>query len=653
MKKTVALCSAFLLMVSAMSGCSTSNNKPAEQQPSAPATAYDEEKTADVIVVGAGGAGLSAAIAATDNGAQNVIIIEKSNRTGGNLNLTSGSMSAAETSLQKEAGIEDTKASFVEDIMKNGAQLGNRELVEAFVNEDTDMFEWMLEHGLADNEFSLDKATGGKAVFAPEHQLYSVQRTYKPKADDKEHYSSAAHEVLDQYIKTLDNVTIDFNTDGVKLLANDKGQVLSVEAVTEEGKTIKYTANKGVVMATGGYSGNFKLMGKYAEHGADYLSSTTSMGEGLRMMQEVGANVDEKAMSYIPTFPMGVQTGPQSGTIGSTYTWKAGGICVNQEGKRFVNEQEARVDVREVALEEQPGAVQYDIFTDKIIADLSAAGGDMMYQLYFNPETGRAKNLVKSAATLDELAALINVPAEALKATVETYNKAVDGEAEDEFGRSFDATPSAYSLAVNKIEGDKFYAIPLKALVVMTLGGVSIDTQTHVLDESGNVIPGLYAAGECTGGIWGKFVSGGTGVMGPITFGRIAGRTAMTDTLAEGYTVKAVSNLFDASLFEKETASADRFDMSKTLKDGEYTATVEGQEGQMTVKTTIADGKISAVEIVEQHETAGVADKAISDLPAAIVTENSVNVDTISGCTLSSGRILDAVTDCLNQASAQ
>ena len=97
MKKTVALCSAFLLMVSAMSGCSTSNNKPAEQQPSAPATAYDEEKTADVIVVGAGGAGLSAAIAATDNGAQNVIIIEKTNRTGGNLNLTSGSMSAAET----------------------------------------------------------------------------------------------------------------------------------------------------------------------------------------------------------------------------------------------------------------------------------------------------------------------------------------------------------------------------------------------------------------------------------------------------------------------------------------------------------------------------------------------------------------------------
>lgn len=651
MKKIAALLSAFLLAASALTGCSTTG-KPAEQPTSAPqTTTYDEEKTADVIIVGAGGAGLSAAISAADNGAKDVIIIEKTNRTGGNLNLTSGSMSAAETSLQKEAGIEDTKASFVEDIMKNGAQLGNRELVEAFVNENTDMFEWMLEHGLADNEFSVDRATGSKAVFAPEHQLYSVQRTYKPKADDKEHYSSAAHEVLDQYLKTVSNVTIDFNTDGVKLLANDKGQVLSIEAVTEDGKTVKYTANKGIVMATGGYSGNFKLMGKYAEHGADYLSSTTSMGEGIRMMQEVGAKVDEEAMKYIPTFPMGVQTGPQSGTIGSTYTWKAGGICVNQEGKRFVNEQEGRVDVREVALEEQPGAVQYDIFTDKIVADLSANGGDMMYKLYFDPETGRAKNLVKSASSLEELAALINVPAEALKETVDNYNKAVDGELEDEFGRSFDATPSAYSLAVNKIEGDKYYAIPLKALVVMTLGGVSIDTQTHVLDEAGKVIPGLYAAGEVTGGIWGKFVSGGTGVMGPITFGRIAGRTAMTDTMAEGYVVKPASNLFDQSMFEKETASAERFDMTKTLKDGEYTATVEGQEGPMTVKTTIAEGKISAVEIVEQHETAGISDEAISKLPAAITAENSVNVDTVSGCTLSSGRILDAVTDCLEQAS--
>ena len=509
----------------------------------------------------------------------------------------------------------------------------------------------MLEHGLADNEFSLDKATGGKAVFAPEHQLYSVQRTYKPKADDKEHYSSAAHEVLDQYIKTLDNVTIDFNTDGVKLLANDKGQVLSVEAVTEDGKTIKYTANKGVVMATGGYSGNFKLMGKYAEHGADYLSSTTSMGEGLRMMQEVGANVDEKAMSYIPTFPMGVQTGPQSGTIGSTYTREGIRVSgVNQEGKRFVNEQEARVDVREVALEEQPGAVHDDIHRqDRCGSFRSRQRYDVPAVFQSGNRTGEEPGEVGGA--LDELAALINVPAEALKAWLKLTTR-LSTAAEDEFGRSFDATPSAYSLAVNKIEGDKFYAIPLKALVVMTLDGVSIDTQAHVLDESGTVIPGLYAAGECTGGIWGKFVSGGTGVMGPITFGRIAGRTAMTDTLAEG-TVKAASNLFNASLFEKETASADRFDMSKTLKDGEYTATVEGQEGQMTVKTTIADGKISAVEIVEQHETAGVADKAISDLPAAIVAENSVNVDTISGCTLSSGRILDAVTDCLNQASAQ
>ena len=649
MKKLISLLVAFLVVSTSLTGCSSNTDEPVVDNETTQ-TSYDVEKSADVIIVGAGGAGLAAAVSAVDNGAESVIIIEKDTRTGGNLNLTSGSMSAAETSLQKEAGIEDSKESFVNDIMKNGAELGNREMVEAFADRNTEVFEWLLDHGMADNTFSTDPATGGKAVFAPEHQLYSVQRTYKPKVDNPEVYKSAAHEVLDQYIKTLSNVTIDFETEATKLLPNEKGQVLSVEAVDKDGKTVKYTANHGVVMATGGYSGNFKMMAKYTEQGGNYLSSTTSMGEGIRMMQEVGAYVDEKTMPYIPTFPMGVQTGPGMGTIGSTYTWKAGGICVNQDGKRFVNEQESRVDVREVALEEQPGAVQYDIFTDKIVADLSAAGGDMMYQLYFG-ENGRAKHLVQSAATLEELAEKIGVPAENLVATVEDYNAAVDGTKEDEFGRSFDATPSAYSVAVNKIEGDKFYAIPLKALCVMTLGGVSTDTSTHVVDAEGNVIPGLYAAGEVVGGIWGKFVSGGTGVMGPITFGFIAGENAMKDTLSEGYEVKPAANLFDASLFEKEAVSTDRFDMSKTLADGEYSASVDGQEGKLEVKVVVTDGKIANVEIVEQHETAGVADGALESLPKAIVEENSVNLDVVSGATLTSERIFSAVAECLNSAA--
>lgn len=638
-----------LLMASALllTGCSKENNTSVQTSKPTETITVDEEKTADIIVVGAGGAGLSSAISAVDNGAESVIIIEKAAKTGGNLLLTSGSMSAAETSIQKEEGIEDTKESYVEDIMKNGAELGNKELVEAYVEEATPAFEWLLEHGL--NEMFTPGRP--KAVFAPEHQLYSVERTYKPRAN-KEGYSSAAHQVLDDYIATLDQVSIDFNTTATKLEANDQGQVLSVIATNNDGSTIRYTANKGVIMATGGYSGNFKLLEKYAANGADYLTSTTSMGEGLYLMQEVGAYIDETNMKYIPTFPMGVQNGEKTGTIGSTYTWKAGGITVNQDGNRFVNEQEDKVDVREVALEEQPGAVQYDIFTDKILEDLRANGGSMMYDLYF-AEGGRAENLVQSAATLEELAEKINVPAENLIATVEQYNKDVNAQTTDEFGRNYDPANlnKVYNLAINTIEGDKYYAIPLKALCVMTLGGVTIDTTGHVLDEQGNAIPGLYAAGEVTGGIWGKFVSGGTGVMGPIAFGRIAARSAMSDTLATNYEVKPASNIFDKTLFEQEATIKERFDMEATLTDGTYSTTVDGQNGPMEVEVEIKDGKINNVTIKSHNETDGIANNALDTIPTNIVDQNSVNIDTVTGATLTSNRILDAVTECLTQAS--
>ena len=193
MKKTLASLLS-LAMVASMAACSSTTGTTTETTaPTTTATsetAYSETKTADVIIVGAGGAGLSAAISAVDNGATNVIIIDKATRTGGNLNLTSGSMSAAMTSLQEECGIEDSFESFEEDIYNNGAQLGDKALIKRFVEADTPMFEWMLEHGLSDNTFT--EQNGCKAVFAPEHQLYSVQRTYKARPDDSAEYSYAA-----------------------------------------------------------------------------------------------------------------------------------------------------------------------------------------------------------------------------------------------------------------------------------------------------------------------------------------------------------------------------------------------------------------------------------------------------------------------------
>ena len=611
--------------------------------------AMAESADADIIIVGAGGAGLSAAISAAENGAEKVIVLEMTAKTGGALNFTSGSMSAAGTIIQKEEGIEDTVESYVADIINNGNDFGgkpNKELIEVYANNATEVFDWLYENGIKD----CFRPGAARAVFAPEHALYSVKRTYKPSAPAG--YKSAAHAVLDKLVAADSRIEVITLTTAKELIANEKGQIIGVKAVGPNGE-VEYTSKKGVIVCTGGYSSNSKLMGQYAPEGEYYLAGGApgADGYGIYMMQKVGAGVT--GMDCIPTFPMGMisRTDPTKGQIASTYTWKAGAITVNKNGERFCNETEDVVSIREVALEKQPEAVLYDIYTDKILEDLTAAGGAIFMQFYFY-EGGAGDHVMYKADSIEELAEKIGVPAENLVKTVADYNAAVDAGVDTAFGRKLDGTDGNYNLAINKIEGEKFYAIRLHALCVMTLGGVTANENMQVLDETNNVIPGLYAAGECVGGIWGKFVSGGTGVMGPIVFGKIAAKHAMTNEMGEGYRVHEALDILDASLFEKETADEAKFDMTKALKDGEYTGAVVGHNGgDLTVKVVIAGGKIASVEVVSHTETEAIAAAPIASVPAAIVANNTVAVDTVAGATVTSNAIIDAVVKCLEQAA--
>ena len=611
--------------------------------------AVAEGADADVVIIGAGGAGLSAALEAVKNGAEKVIVLEMTATTGGALNFTSGSMSAAGTIIQKEEGIEDTVESYIADIINNGDDFGgkpNKELIEVYANNATEVFDWLYENGVKD----MFRPGAARAVFAPEHALYSVPRTYKPSAP--EGYKSASHAVLDKLVNADGRIEVITLTTAKELIANEKGQIIGVKAVGPNGE-VEYTSKKGVIVCTGGYSSNSKLMGQYAPEGEYYLAGGApgADGYGIYMMQKVGAGVT--GMDCIPTFPMGMisRTDPTKGQIASTYTWKAGAITVNKNGERFCNETEDVVSIREVALEKQPEAVLYDIYTDKILADLNAAGGAVFMNFYFY-EGGAGDHVMYKADTIEGLAAEIGVPAENLVKTVADYNAAVDAGVDTAFGRKLDGTDGNYNLAINKIEGEKFYAIRLHALCVMTLGGVTANANMQVLDETNNVIPGLYAAGECVGGIWGKFVSGGTGVMGPIVFGRIAAQHAMANEMGEGYRVHEALDILDASLFEKETSSEAKFDMTKALKDGEYTGAVIGHNGgDLTVKVVIAGGKIASVEVVSHTETPGISDAPIASVPAAIVAGNTVDVDTVAGATVTSNAIIDAVVKCLEQAA--
>ena len=237
MKKVIAMVLS-LAMILSLAACGAESSEPIMpeseseqvQGNTVPEIDAKETKTADIIIVGAGGAGLSAAIEAVEDGAESVIIVEKTGTTGGSLNFTSGTMAGAETVIQKEDGIEDTKESFVQDILKNGAQAGNEEMIRAFVDEDVDAIQWLWDNGLSDNEFSVDRETGSKSVFAPEHALYSVKRSYKPRPDNGEKYKSAVHEILDTTVAAEDKITIDFQTNATQLVNLRARRSLSLRA---------------------------------------------------------------------------------------------------------------------------------------------------------------------------------------------------------------------------------------------------------------------------------------------------------------------------------------------------------------------------------------------------------------------------------------
>ena len=664
MKKKIGLILIAMMSLPILFGCSDKNETPNPEtgqeanSESEESASYDNNYEADVIVVGAGGGGLAAAIEAVEQGAEKVILLEKLGTTGGSLNTTAGSISGAETIIQQEDGLtEDTLESYKEDLMNEGSKYGgipNEELIDNYVVGAKETVDWLWELGLKDYEFNVDKE-GNKSVFAPEHTLYSYPRTYKPAAKNKEKYKSAVHEILDELVENEPKIEVHYNTLAKNLLSNDKGQVLEVEAFNNDSKESNhYKAEKGIIMTTGGYSANAELINHFNSDINGVISGglASSDGYGLYMMQEVGGSVFEESMGWVPTFPMGLedQKNPGTGKIMTTKTQFAGGILVNAEGKRFVNENDPDNVVREFELEKQPDGIQWEIYTDDIIEDLLNGNQKGMYEFFFMSEAG--EQFIESAASLEELSDVINVPKETLLETVEDYNTHVDSEETDDFGRTFkEENDNPFNYAVNKIEGDKYYAVKIKPLALLTLGGIKTDGEMNVLNEKGNVIPGLYAAGEVVY-TWGRYVSSGIGVMGPIVQGRDAARALMAVDLKDGDKVEKASNLIDVKFFEKKEAESTLdIDYDAEYKDGEYEATVDGQEGPMLVKVTVKDSKIDKVEILSHNETEAIAGDELTKIPEEISENKSLkDVEAVSGATYTSNRIMEAIVEALDGA---
>lgn len=461
---------------------------------------YPDELTADVIIVGGGGAGLSAAVAATDEGAS-VIVIEKMGILGGNTSVCGGIYNTPDPELQEPAGIEDSVELYVKQTLEGGDNLGNPELVQTLCENAYDGLKWIEGMGM---KFEDKIIQGAGSLYPRTHQSVDPLGTG----------------FINAYMKTLDEradkCKIFTDTKGEELIL-DGNKVIGVKASNKDGSDLTLHANKGVILSTGGFAGNVELRqkyntsGKWEDLGPDV--PTTNMpgvtGDGIEMSSKAGADLID--MDLIQLLYLSI---PKSGALTGVYDLGAENtIFVNEEGNRFVRE-DGRRDVICKAIFEQPEGLMYMIHSADVLLDPENAEtleGVPMSDVLENHLYGW-----QSGETLDELAENISVPAENLKASIDSYNDAVDA-GKDEFGRE---------LLTKKFENGPWYALPRVPAVHHTMGGVKIDTNCHALNKDDEVIEGLYVAGELAGGIHGGNRLGGNAVVDTVVFGRIAGTSA-------------------------------------------------------------------------------------------------------------------------------
>ena len=444
-----------------------------------------EDKTieTDIAIVGAGGAGMAAAIMVQQSG-KDFVILEKMPYVGGNTTKATGGMNAAETHYQKEQGIEDSVELFVSDTMKGGHDLNNPDLVRTMAENSAGAIEWLDEIGAELPKISFSGGASTNRIHAP--------------ADG----SAVGNYLVDKFSAKLEELGVDvmLNTQATELIVED-GKIAGVRA---EGPDAHYTIKaKAVILATGGFGANEDM---YTQYRPDLKGTVTTnapgaTGDGIVMAQAVGAAlVDIEQIQLHPTVEQTTSMLITESVRGD------GAILVNQSGKRFVNELLTR-DVVSAAELEQEGCYAYIIFDQHLRENLKAI------------EKYVTNNLTVQADTVEELAEKLSIDPAVLSQTLADWNEIVKNQNDTQFGRTTGME--------NNLTTAPYYAIKVAPGIHHTMGGVKIDTSAQVINADGAVIPGLFAAGEVTGGVHGGNRLGGNAVADIVIFGRIAAQSAV------------------------------------------------------------------------------------------------------------------------------
>ena len=517
-----------------------------------------EDLSTDIVIIGAGGAGMTAAIKAAQGG-KDVILLEKMPYAGGNTTKATGGMNAAETHYQAEQGIEDSVEQFIEDTMKGGHDINDIDLVTAMAENSAEGIDWLDSIGAPLPKVSFSGGATNPRIHAPEDG------------------SGVGAYLVTAFLKKLDelNVNIMYDTKATNLITLE-GAVIGVQA---ESPTTFYTIYAdAVILATGGFGNNEDMIVEYRNDlkGTVTTSAPGITGDGILMAEAVGADlVDIDQIQLHPTVEQGTSMLITESVRGD------GAILVNQDGKRFTNELLTR-DVVSAAELEQPGSYAYIIFDQRLRDGLKAI------------EKYVSTGITKQADTIEGLAEQLDIDPATLADTLATWNKYVADQKDPDFGRDTGME--------NDLSVAPFYAIKIAPGIHHTMGGVHIDTDARVIDTNGNVIPGLFAAGEVTGGVHGGNRIGGNAVADIVVFGTIASESAIAycdEKAAEAEEVAGALADEAAEALEDEAAEALAGEAAEALEE-EVTAAVTEE----------------AAAAVAEEAAAAVAEEAAADSAA-------------------------------------
>ena len=495
------------------------------------ATAEDSTVDADVVVVGAGGAGMTAAITAAAEG-KSVVILESQSMVGGNSVRATGGMNAGKTVYQDEnefgesAGVEKTLKTAAEkyadnetitalaktvseqwaayqanptgyfdsvelmelDTMIGGKGINDPALVETLCANSADAIDWLDEHGITLHNVS---SFGGA----------SVKRIHRPVNAEGKTVSVGSYMIpLLQENCEKAGVKMMLDTTATEILTDANGAAVGVKATGASGETVTVNA-KAVVLATGGFGANLDMVVKYKPELKGFMTTNAPgiQGQGIEMAQAIGAaTVDMDQIQIHPTVEANTAALITEGLRGD------GAILINEEGQRFIDEVGTR-DVVSAAEIAQTGSYSW-LVVDQAMVDASS-----VIQGYIK------KGYTVTGSTYEELGKAMGVDAAAFAETMEKWNGYVEAKNDPDFGRTSFANP---------LNTAPYYAVKVTAGVHHTMGGLKINANTEVLNEKGEVIPGLFAAGEVTGGVHGANRLGGNAVADFTVFGRIAGAAA-------------------------------------------------------------------------------------------------------------------------------